>query len=210
MADRFSQIIALLFEIIAEHGVRQLRDGRLTIMIYNRINFLSQRFLARATVPPRREATTPRSPRPSTAGSPAAPRPRPMAAGVPAAGPAAGAPLPRGRAWLIKLMQPTAVVLPQLMALLYEPDVTALLLARPQLARLLRPLCHALAMPPLPGLVPPRRRTPASDPANPDAGPDATGAAAKPPRKPRRRKLRFRRHEDALFRLRMGTPLVEA
>jgi len=127
--------------------------------------------------------------------------------------------LPRGRAWLLKLMQPTASSLSQLMALLSEPEVTALLLARPQLARILRPLCHALSMPPLPCFPPPRRRkpAPASDPANPadpEADPagaaGAAGAAAKPPRKPRRRKLRFRRHEDVLFRLRMGTPLVEA
>jgi hypothetical protein len=114
-------------------------------------------------------------------------------------------------------MQPTAFSVSQLMALLSEPEVTALLLARPQLARLLRPLCHALSMPPLPCLAAPRR-TPAPeaenpdtanpDAANPDAGTDPAGAPAHPPRC-RPRKLPFRRNEDLLFRLRMGTPLPE-
>ena len=211
MADRFSQIIALLYEIIAEHGVRQLRDGRLTIMIYNRIHFLSRRFLARATVPPRREAATPRSPRPQAAGSPVAPRPRPKATDMPATGPADGAPLPRGRAWLIRLMQPTAVVLPQLIALLHEPEVTALLLARPQLARLLRPLCHALSMPPMPWFPPVRRRPPEPGPANPGAGTAAAPAGpapgAKPPGRRDQRPLPWHRNEDLACRLPIGPPL---
>ncbi len=212
MADRFSRIIALLYEIVAEQGVMQLRNGPLTILIYNRIRHWAGRFLARATVPPRRRENTPRAPR-----KPVAPHPRPEETRV-GTGVLADAPnLPRGRGWLVKLMQPTAFSVSQLMALLSEPEVTALLLARPQLARLLRPLCHALSMPPLPCLAAPRR-TPAPeaenpdtanpDAANPDAGTDPAGAPAHPPRC-RPRKLPFRRNEDLLFRLRMGTPLPE-
>ena len=220
MADRFSRIIALLYEIVAEQGVMQLRNGPLTILIYNRIRHWAGRFLARATVPPRRGENTPRAPR-----KPAAPCPRPppgigqgVSLGSPVGTPVgtgvlADAPhLPRGRGWLVKLMQPTAFSQSQLMALLSEPEVTALLLARPQLARLLRPLCRALSMPPLPCLAAPRR-TPAPeaenpDTANTDAGALPAGAPAHPPRC-RPRKLPFRRNEDLLFRLRMGTPLPE-
>jgi len=62
MAERFSRIIALLCEIVAEQGVRQRRDGRLTILIYNRIRHLARRFLARATVPPGPRENAPRAP----------------------------------------------------------------------------------------------------------------------------------------------------
>ena len=220
MADRFSRIIALLYEIVADQGVLRLRNGPLTILIYNRIRRWAGRFLARATVPPRRGETTPRAPR-----APAAPRPpqgmsqemsqgTSRGIGVGGTGVLADAPhLPRGRGWLVKLMQPTAFPLSQLVALLSEPEVAALLLARPQLARLLRPLCHALSMQPLPCLAAAPRRKPALDPTIPDpATPDSESGPAEAPAHPPRcrpRTLPFRRNEDLLFRLRMGTPLPE-
>jgi len=219
LVDRFSGIVAFLCELVAEQGVRQWHDGRLTILIYNRIQRVARRFLARATVPPRAGEDRPRARH-----TRAAPRPRPWGTeteggtvGAIALG-AAERQLPTGRAWLLKLMRPTDSVRSQLMALLSEPEVAALLLARPHLARLLRPLCHALSIPPMPGLAPPRRRLPPLDLADHDAagadpadapggaigGPTGTAPAAPPPR---RRRFLFRRNEDLLFRLRMGTPL---
>ena len=129
----------------------------------------------------------------------------PRAARVPPQGSAEGPRLPRGQAWLVKMMQPTIGALSQLKALLAAPEVVALLAARPNLLRILAPLYNAMAYPPEPRIGA-RRRKPEPDPANPDA----TGTdAAKPPRKPRRRKFRFSRREDLLFRLRMGKPISE-
>ena len=233
LADRFTRIIALLCEIVAEHGVRQLHNGSLTILIYNRIRHIAQGFLARATVPPRRGATTPRPPRAPAAPAPAGGPPRigtprvgtpPMGTAVPPRAEPDGPPprLPRGRAWLLKLMHPTAGARTLLLELLCEPEVAALLVARPDLARLLRPLCHALSVPPVacPAAPPRRRPPPVSDPAGTDpTGTDPTGtdpagtsppdAAAPPPHARPARKFPFRRKEDLLFRLRMGTPLPE-
>ena len=222
MADRFSRIIALLYEIVADQGVLRLRNGPLTILIYNRIRRWAGRFLARATVPPRRGETTPRAPR-----APAAPRPPPGVSqgmsqginqetsrgiGVGGTGVLPDAPhLPRGRGWLVKLMQPTAFSQSQLMALLSEPEVTALLLARPQLARLLRPLCHALSMPPMPWFPPVRRRPPEPGPANPGAGTAAAPAGpapgAKPPGRRDQRPLPWHRNADLAYRLPIAPPL---
>jgi hypothetical protein len=106
----------------------------------------------------------------------------------------------------VKLMQPSIHAFSQLKALLREPEVLALLAARPYLLRILAPLHNAMAYPPEPRIGVPRRRKPEPDPANPDA----TGTdAAKPPRKLRPRKFRFSRREDLLFRLRMGKPISE-
>jgi hypothetical protein len=109
----------------------------------------------------------------------------------------------------VKLMQPSIHAFSQLKALLREPEVVALLAARPYLLRILAPLYNSMAYRPEPRIGV-RRRKPEPDPTNPDAtGTDATGAQAKPPRKPRRRKFRFSRREDLLFRLRMGKPISE-
>ena len=207
LADRFARIIALLIEIVAEQGVMRLRDGPLTLLIYNRIRRWTGQFLARATVPPRPGENTPRAPRPRSA-PPAVtpPSAAPPAAAPPATTPAEWPRLPGGHAWLLRLMQPTAMSLSQLMALLHEPEVTALLRARPQLSRLLAPLCYALGMPPLPFMAATRPSKPAPEAANP-TDTTATAPAAKPPRRWRPRKFPFRRNEDLLFRLRMGTPL---
>ena len=205
LADRFARIIALLYEIVAEQGVMRLRDGPLTLLIYNRIRRWTGQFLARATVPPRPGENTRRAPRPRSA-LPSVTHP---SAPPPPAAPARGPRLPRGHAWLLRLMQPTAMSLSQLMALLHEPEVTALLLARPHLSRLLGPLCYALGMPPLPFMPAPRRSKPAPEAANPTdtTGADPTAPTAKPPNHWPPRKFPFRRNEDLLFRLRMGTPL---
>ena len=208
LADRFTRIMAMLCGMIAEHGARRRSEDRLAFVIQAYVRQLARRFLARATALPGPRENVPRGPRAPVA-QPAAPR-------VPPEGPQ----LPRGQAWLVKMMQPSIAAFSQLKALLREPEVVALLAARPNLLRILGPLYNSMAYPPEPRMGVPRRRKPAPDPANPDAagtdasgtgatGTGATGTQAKPPRKPRKRKFRFSRREDLLFRLRMGKPIPE-
>ena len=195
LADRFTRIMAMLCDIIAHEGARRRFEGRLTVLIHTYVRRLARRFVARATTPPHKREGVPLGPRP-TPTTAAAPRARPAPPPGTADGAADGPRLPRGQAWLVKLMQPTVAGFGQLRALLAEPEVVALLAARPNLLRILAPLYNAMAYPPEPRIGPPRRPRPA--PANP---------APKPPRKPRKRKFRFSRREDLLFRLRMGKPI---
>ena len=51
LADRFTRIIAMLCEIVTTQGMRQRRDGRLTILIYIYVRQVARRFLDRATAP---------------------------------------------------------------------------------------------------------------------------------------------------------------
>ena len=198
LADRFTRIMAMLCGMIAEHGARRRSEDRLAFVIQAYVRQLARRFLARATALPGPRENVPRGPRAPVA-QPAAPR-------VPPEGPQ----LPRGQAWLVKMMQPSIAAFSQLKALLREPEVVALLAARPNLLRILGPLYNSMAYPPEPRMGVPRRRKPEPDPANPDAtGTGATGTQAKPPRNPRKRKFRFSRREDLLFRLRMGKPISE-
>ena len=82
-----------------------------------------------------------------TAGRPAAParqRTRPARKA-----PAAGLRLPRGQAWLIRLLPGEAASYGcQLQALLADPQMAALLAAAPEAGRILRPLCRLLAITP--------------------------------------------------------------
>jgi hypothetical protein len=103
---------------------------------------LARRFLARATALPGPRESVPRGPR-APAAQPAAPRaPRVPPQGAPEGSPQ-GAPerpqLPRGQAWLVKMMQPSIHAFSQLKALLREPEVVALLAARPYRLRILAP-----------------------------------------------------------------------
>ena len=203
LADRFTRIMAMLCGMIAEHGARRRSEDRLAFVIQAYVRQLARRFLARATALPGPRENVPRGPRAPVA-QPAAPR-----------APPEGPQLPRGQAWLVKMMQPSIAAFSQLKALLREPEVVALLAAQPNLLRVLGPLHNSMAHPPEPRMGVPRRRKPAPDPANLDAtgtdasGTGATGTQAKPPRKPRKRKFRFSRREDLLFRLRMGKPISE-
>ena len=113
----------------------------------------------------------PRAPRASPT-QPAGPTP----AGPTSAGPTASAKpfrLPRTRGWLLPLLPVNGAVAGyQLSVLLAQPEMTALVLASPAFARLLRPLIRMLAvdLPPAlqPPPKPPRRRRPRPRPAPPD------------------------------------------
>jgi hypothetical protein len=87
-----------------------------------------------------------------TAGHPAAParqRTRPASTAPARKAPAAGLRLPRGQAWLIRLLPGEAACFGgQLQALLADPQMAALLAAAPEAGRILRPLCRLLAIAP--------------------------------------------------------------
>ena len=69
--------------------------------------------------------------------------------------------LPRGFGWLLRLVPETVAYGGQVEHLLADPKMTALLAASPQAGRILRPLCHMLAIKPAPALAaPPRAKRP--------------------------------------------------
>ena len=72
--------------------------------------------------------------------------------------------LPRGLAWLLRLVPEAAVYGSQLNHLLSDPEMVALLEAAPQMGRLLRPLCQMLGirLSEHPLLLRPRKRATAS------------------------------------------------
>jgi len=137
-----------------------------------------------------------------TAGRPAAPRRQRTRPARKA--PAAGLRLPRGQAWLIRLLPGEAASYScQLQALLADPQMAALLAAAPEAGRILRPLCRLLAIAPegllaLPSAAgkPAPKPRPAKPTPPPESGPtlaqmwaaltNQTPAAAPdpPPRKP--------------------------
>jgi hypothetical protein len=62
--------------------------------------------------------------------------------------------LPNTFGWLIRLVPAAACSRSQLQHLLSDPEIAALLTAAPQIGRVLRPLCRALAIGPSPDLPP--------------------------------------------------------
>ena len=97
--------------------------------------------------------------------------------------------LPRGFGWLLRLVRETAAFSGQVETLLADPEMAALLATSPQARRILRPLCHMLAIRPGPALSLPRRRKQAAEPAaaTPDPDPSRTvSPSARPPDTPRR------------------------
>ena len=91
--------------------------------------------------------------------------PRPRTAATTPPSPAPRAPklrLPGRHAWLIRLVQRTAQLYPQLEILIGRPEMAELLAAAPQAGRILRPLCRMLGIRPVPPVLrlPPRPRRP--------------------------------------------------
>ena len=88
--------------------------------------------------------------------------------------------LPRGFGWLLRLVPETAAYGGQVEHLLANPNMTALLAASPQAGRILRPLCHMLAIKPVPALAAPRRAKPLAAPAAAIPAADPSRAASRP------------------------------
>ena len=126
---------------------------------------------------------------------PAAPVVRRRVAAVPRGFRPPGVPqplqLPRGFGWLLRLVRETAAFSGQVETLLADPEMAALLAASPQARRILRPLCHMLAIRPGPALALPRRRKPPAQPAAAAAAPDPSRTVS-PVRGRRTRRARGR------------------
>ena len=190
LAARLDAIVAGLCDVLAAKGLSRGLTGAMILLVWTRLRRLAARFailLHRPSAPPRCRASSvtraPRRPAPDTR-RPAAPRP-----------------LPRGRFWLRRALPELAGVTAQLAHLLAEPEMAALLEARPATGRALRPLCHLLGLRPPPSLRlprpapllrPPRPATVQPQPDPPEAAPVLR------PRPPRRRP--FRPPRAAAFR----------
>ena len=147
-AERFVRIIATLGAMVAAAGL----GGPVILAIVGRLNRMAQRVTRLAArvaagtlTPPRRRPATPRRT------APARTLPEPMK-------------LPRGRAWLVRLVQGTAVGANYVRILLDDPEMAALIQAAPQIGRTLRPLWHMLSPDPLPRILQRPRPAPAPPP----------------------------------------------
>ena len=181
-AERFALTMALLLQAVAARVSRPGRPGLagpLVGAIWLRLKRLTDRFARLAAR--------------IAAGALKPPRLRPGRARRAAARPPSV--LPRGFAWLIRLMPGDATrfaaagFASQLRHLLAQPDMQALIAASPRrMGRTLRPLCHILGI----DLPPELRRPPPvrTDPAPPDAPAPcrqgAAGGALPPQARPRR------------------------
>jgi hypothetical protein len=73
--------------------------------------------------------------------------------------------LPTANGWLLKLLPEADTFVSQLQAMLADPEIAALLKAKPSLIRLLRPICRMLGV--QPPLDPESKLAPPSPPARP-------------------------------------------
>ena len=146
-AESFARLIDRLCRAVAARGGRGRLAGPLILLVWARLRRIAARF---ARLAARAQAGAPlAAPR-----RPASPRP----GGPPPAR------LPRGFAWLVRLVPEAASGASQLQHLLAAPEMAELLAAAPQAGRLLRPLCRMLGVRP-----PPPARSLSS--GRPQAGP---------------------------------------
>ncbi len=146
----------------ASAGVSRPLSGPLLVLLWTRLQHVSQRLAALAARAAAGRALTRRRVAPLTPARRVPP--------APWAPPLAPSPrLPHKFAWLVRLVPEAACYGSQLRHLLTAPEMAALLAASPQARRLLRPLCRMLAVAP-----PPDRPDPAD--------PSASDAATAPPR----------------------------
>ena len=146
--NNLAPIIEVLLDLIARHGHMRRVPGPLVVTIWQRVRAIATQvaaLMARMQAGTLRRHPHRRAP---------APRVAPRRPPTPS-------PLPHGHAWLVVLIQETAVSASHLQHMLADPDLPALLQTAPQLRRALRPLCRMLGV----KLPPP--------PAAPQAGPSA-------------------------------------
>jgi hypothetical protein len=148
LSDRFAAILEGLYQATAR-TVRDPLSGLVILLICARLRRITRRFASLAARyaagtlrPLRTPATEPHAP----GLHPPPPRDK----------------LPRGYAWLIRLVPGAANFGTQLQYLLSQPEMAAMIAAVPRMATLIRPLCRALAAHPTPPLPPdpPRTRPP--------------------------------------------------
>jgi hypothetical protein len=145
--ERLARIIDGLCAAVAAHGVRGRMTVALLLLLWGR--------LRRSAARVRRLAERIAAGKLATSSRPAAPRPnRPPPPR-----------LPRGYAWLVRIVPTTAAFGSQLQHLLTDPEMAAIAELAP-MRRLLRPLCQMLGLP-----APPVPKRPAAQPPSPTADP---------------------------------------
>jgi hypothetical protein len=164
LSDRFAAILEGLYRATAR-TVRDPVSGLVILLICGRLRRITARFAAlaaRYAAGTLRPLRTPTEPRTEPGAEPGAHGPHP---------PPPRDKLPRGYAWLIRLVPGAANFGTQLQYLLSQPEMAAMIAEVPQMARLLRPLCRALAAHPTPPLPPdperPARPRPPKPPKTP-------------------------------------------
>jgi hypothetical protein len=164
-AERLARIIDGLCAAIAARGIGGLLTAPLIFLLWGRLKraaLRARRLAAKLAAGKPLAAPRRRNPEPSRPGRPPPPR------------------LPRGYAWVIRLVPAAAPAASQLRALLTDPEMAALVQA-PPMRRLLRPLCQML------GVEPPQVPKPASAPEVASRSPDRQTAARATPRPPESR-----------------------
>jgi len=170
-AERLTLIIDLLCRATAARIAGGRLAGPVILLIWTYLRRLQSRFVRLAA---RIEAGRAQARRRATPRAPAS-RPRPPR-------------LPRGVAWLVRLVPEAASGASQLQHLLTEPEMAALIEAAPQAGRLLRPLCRMLGVAPPPALaLPARRAAPAAPPRPAAVLPSGAAPPALADATPRRR-----------------------
>jgi hypothetical protein len=148
--------------IMAPHGDLPLLPGPVWTLLWFRLERLGNRLTRlydrwqQGTLPKPRPKTT----RPKSAQKPTPPQiPELPAPGMPLV--ESPPRLPRGRGWIIRRIPDSGPSAGALHDLLQQADIRTFIEAAPQAARLLRPLCHALAVDQPAWLqLPPRPRKP--------------------------------------------------
>jgi hypothetical protein len=160
-AERLAQIIDGLCVAIAARGVGGLLTAALIFLLWGRLKRAALRVRRLAVrVATGQPLATPRRRNPEPPRPGRAPPPR----------------LPRGYAWVIRLVPAAAPSASQLRALLTDPEMAALAQA-PPMRRLLRPLCQMLGVEPPP--IP--KRQAAAQAVAPSPPPTAPAPPRTPP-----------------------------
>ncbi len=164
-AERFARLIDGLCRAVAARSGRGLA-GPLIVLIWSRLRRIAARFaLLAGRIRDGRLAAPAARRRHRAAPRPPAPRPR----------------LPRGVAWLVRLVPEAAASGAQLQHLLADPEMAALIAAAaPQMRRILGPLCRMLKIRPPPGPLTPSPRPRAPAPPRPASSGLAPPAGAPP------------------------------
>jgi hypothetical protein len=136
-ADRLALIIEGLCQAVARRlGLAGLA-GPFLLLIWTRLRRIKVRFARRILAPLPISSRPQAVPEAMIASAAKQSRIRPHSASHP---------LPRQRAWLLRLVPETASGASQLRYFLADPEVAALLAAAPKLQGILRPLCHMLGI----------------------------------------------------------------
>ncbi len=159
LGARLAITIAGLYAIVAPKMIFEPARVAFWVLVLNRLNRMVGRL--DRLVAHFRAGTLPAK-HPSRAGQPRPQAPRPDQLR-----------LPRGHAWLIRLIQRTAQFGGPVEALINSPEGAALLAAAPQAGRIFRPLCRMLGIdPPTSIRLPPRPRPKRPRPPKPPRAPD--------------------------------------